>query len=635
MQTHEQKDLEGQYYHQRADELVLSDLIDMLLQEVEALATRGVVSSDALHSQLPLHADEVLFKFALNDHQMLCWRARRAILQSYRLSRLPVMLMTLDGENIHSRCLRPDDVLSLLTDTLSTEEQAQLLGLERVREELNLAVAQTALSLQAAEACEKKVQETSSLIALEQLAALRDRPFHPTARARVGWQVEEYTQYGAEFARSYGIDWLAVCQAYLKGGTGVTDEGVAPFVLSPEECHILDQKMEEAGLSPQEYLPLPVHPWQMQHLLPNAFAREWQRGICVPLTHNLGNFVSTSSVRTLVPLSNQAYHLKLPLGIYTLGALRSLPPRYMENGQKGRALLQKLRRRNAFLRERLLYCREDAWWAFTDPERAPFDTRNGHLGCLLRHYPREVTNMQVFPMSALTVTKSDGQAILFPQLLRERGSDPADPAQAQTLFREICDIFLQVALTCAKYGILPEMHGQNVLLVASQGRIMQILLRDHDTIRIYLPWLLDADLPDPGYTVKPNTRNTLILQNPEEFLAPLLTLGVQVNLYAIARMLEKAYGIDEAQCWSIIDDSLRQALASITCSEKIKSKFTQVGLDSPTWPLKQVLLPLLRRTNAGDEGMPSGLGTIANPLHHTRKKEHTWLTLPQRHRNPQ
>jgi siderophore synthetase component len=464
--------------------------------------------------------------------------------------------------------------------------------------------------------------------ALERLAALRDRPFHPTARAKYGWNVEEYSRYGAEFGHPLAVDWLAVRRDYLRTGAGATGEGIAPFVLSQEECGLLDEAMRNAALTSEQYLPLPVHPWQMQHVLPTLFEREWQEGICVPLHRNLGSFVATSSVRTLMPVAGCAGHLKLALGIHALGALRTLPARYMENGQKAQTLLQAVIERDSLLRERLLFCQEDAWWAFFDPEGDPFDGRYGQLACLLRRYPGELfaADTLPIPMSALTVTEP---YILFARLLRERGADPADAAQALVLLREICDLFILVSLTCACYGLLPEMHGQNVLLLARQGRITQLVLRDHDTVRIHLPWLHEAELPDPEYTVKPNTRNTLILHTPEALLSYFQTLGMQVNLYALVRTLEVAYGVDELHGWRVIEDSLRQTLADISCPTAKKGLFTRTLLDAATWPTKCLVRPLLQRATVGDEGMPSSTGVTVNPFHKAGalRRDFSWENL--------
>ncbi|MEN4091916.1 IucA/IucC family C-terminal-domain containing protein [Staphylococcus aureus] len=83
-----------------------------------------------------------------------------------------------------------------------------------------------------------------------------------------------------------------------------------------------------------------------------------------------------------------------------------------------------------------------------------------------------------------------------------------------------------------QYGALPELHGQNILLSFEDGRVQKCVLRDHDTVRIYKPWLTAHQLSLPKYVVREDTPNTLI---NEDFWKPFLclsfqTLAVSVNL---------------------------------------------------------------------------------------------------------
>ena len=53
-----------------------------------------------------------------------------------------------------------------------------------------------------------------------------------------------------------------------------------------------------------------------------------------------------------------------------------------------------------------------------------------------------------------------------------------------------------------QYGALPELHGQNILLSFEDGRVQKCVLRDHDTVRIYKPWLTAHHLSLPKYVVR-------------------------------------------------------------------------------------------------------------------------------------
>ena len=55
---------------------------------------------------------------------------------------------------------------------------------------------------------------------MEQWASLRDRPYHPLAKAKQGLNETEYQQYQAEFARPVALNWVAVDRTLLQCGDG-------------------------------------------------------------------------------------------------------------------------------------------------------------------------------------------------------------------------------------------------------------------------------------------------------------------------------------------------------------------------------------------------------------------------------
>src|SRR5207253_3927334 len=143
-----------------------------------------------------------------------------------------------------------------------------------------------------------------------------------------------------------------------------------------------------------------------------------------------------------------------------------------------------------------------------------------HLGCLLRVWPDGIgAGRSLVPLGALGVTVTagdtpappgpDGTAPGLARLIADRGDDPASPAAALATFDDVARVVSEVALACFGLGFMPELHGQNAVLVVDGGRVTGIVLRDHDTLRLHQPWLADAGLADPGYDVKPGTTNSL------------------------------------------------------------------------------------------------------------------------------
>src|SRR5439155_1596495 len=303
-----------------------------------------------------------------------------------------------------------------------------------------------------------------------------------------------------------------------------------------------------------DHVVLPVHPWQHAHVLPDLYAGEWRSGVCVPVARGIGAFRATAATRTLVPAGGGPLHVKLPVGISTLGALRLLPPRYLANAARAQLLLETAAAQHPALQGRLHACDEQAWWVFAAPGSgggAAYDDKPGHLGCLLRVWPDGVGSgpgQSLVPLGALGVVVGGGAPGLA-RLIADRGDDPASPAAALAAFDDVARVVSEVALACFGLGFMPELHGQNAVLACEAGRVSGVVLRDLDTVRLHRPWLAEAGLADPGYDVKPGTPNSLWAQSPEELLGWFQTLVLEVSLRAIADALTLSYGVDEDTVW--------------------------------------------------------------------------------------
>ncbi len=604
--------------HRKASEAVMRDLVDALLREnLMGIAEEGTVTASPPEPLPPvgfdLAEDERYFGLRLNGGRTLLFRVRpRRVLQPYALARPPIQLVGAEGEPEE-----PDPVglvEILFQHFYEKRDHDPAPNLSGFLAELSDAIRHTALALEAAHALEDEDPgRVAPFLRTERLSSLRDRPFHPTSKAKRGWGDDEYRRFGPEFGREFGLDWVALRRDYVEGGSETRD--AAGLVLKDPELRSCREAMEARGLDGGEYLALPVHPWQMERVLPSVYREEMEQGVCVPLCRGLGSFVATSSVRALSPSDGGARHVKVPLGIYSLGALRTLPPHYLRNGEKGQRMLELVIEGDPLLEGRLHLCDEGAWWGFQDPAGDPFDDKPGHLGCLVREYPRrliEDEEVELVAMSALAAPDASGGIPAFSGLLAVRGGVGSEESQVLGLFGEICGWFVEAALGCFRHGIMPEVHGQNVLLAARKGRVEGLVLRDHDTIRLHLPWLEREGLRGPGYVIKPGTRNTLINGSPEELLSYFQTLGVQVNLYAIADALSRAYSMDEAAFWAEIRSAVEAALRELP--RPMRTVAEDRLLRSRIWPTRTLISPLLARAGSGGASMPAGIGETLNPL---------------------
>lgn len=596
---------------------ILRELVDALIQEnLFHLQDRAQpIDAHAGLQDFALTPGECWFSYPLNGGaDRLVFRARRQRrIQPYRLSRLPVLLVEGGADRVAS--LDAAGLMQCLAGAAASDDLPDLGGLDRFMHDLAVSEAQTEWALENTAAAIAAVErENAGLPAWERLGALRDRPFHPLARAKTGWSLEQYRRYGAESGGAFGLAWVALRNDRLAGSADLRGTTVAEALLEPEEVNALREAAAGRDIDITRCTFLPVHPWQLGHGLAAEFADEFKAGDCTVVGESLGRFTPTSSVRSLAPVTRAAEtgvtHVKLPLAIAALGALRILPPRYLHNGAAAQAVLESAIAREPGLKDSVFCCDERQWLAFAPEGETVLSNRTGHLTCLLRRYPRfEDPDCRLIPMSAFTVVDKD-TVPAFEHLLCRGGS----PLEAlPEFFRSLCDRLCALCFTCFSYGLMPEVHGQNVVLAVEHGRIRALILRDHDTLRFFPPWVRQAGLDEPRYVMDWSTPNSLVCLSPQELLRYFQTLAVQVNLHAVADTFARAYGVDSEVFWGILKTACQRQLQQLDLPDFVKALLRKELLDNPAWPTRLVLTPyLVKRTR--ETGMPAGLGATRNPL---------------------
>jgi siderophore synthetase component len=594
--------------YQEAEQHLIKDLMDaFLLENLFSINENGRIVQGPIDF-LCLEEGESLFEVPLSEKESIVFPVRFSVLQSYRLSGECVYLLLKDSKRLE--VLKPLQTARLLIDAYGKTNGYSKDNLNQFLSELTLALKQTALAYEAAKILQDN--QIVSFIETEQLAAFRDRPFHPTSKAKEGWTEEEYRLYSPEFQQTMKLSWLAVRRDYIRTGK-VANEALLDGLLTEQEKYQLTEAFQKEGISIEDYFAMPVHPWQSTNVIAELYQEEMIQEICIPLDVQIGSYTATSSLRSLVPVNGGVYHLKLPIGISSLGALRLMPTRYLMNGEKGQELLERAKEKDRYLKNRLFICDERNWWAFHGEDQNLFADKPGHLTCQIRSYPSEFVSgydYTLVSMAALAVGKEDH---LFSQWLDMQKKEVTQE-NVTNLFEDLCSEFTTFACRFLLYGIMPELHGQNVVTVIKGGDLIGFLLRDHDTVRIYPEWMEKANLEDPDYTIRKDTPNTLINRNPEEFLSYFQTLAVEVNLYAIIDSLCSVYQLEEAILWKMVKESIWKAIHDHDFEVKHREVIYNILFLDETWPMKRLLDPLLRRKGSGGGSMPSSIGKINNPF---------------------
>ena len=479
-----------------------------------------------------------------------------------------------------------------------------------------------------------------TLIAAEQWASLMDRPFHPLAKGKLGFRPTEYQRYMAEFNQPIKLVWVAIAKSHLMVAEGVEDtttQNPVAYLLNKSQQHRLTRELDEKGIA-DTHIALPVHPWQMTHVVNGMYADELTNGTVVSLKFDELTTYASSSMRSMLIDADTPNSIKLPIGVYALNSKRYLPALKLINGEKNQAILMQVREIDAALSAQLRLWDERLWWGYMSPSHLHdkssinpyfYQEKPTHLGAMLRQLPVDLCDdsIRLLPMASLgmLVYKQGASHHIFDDIIQEdvqnniyddlQETPPKDKKTAVIkCFSNLCDVFLGTMLRCLRLGFAPEMHGQNILIVLKDNRFNSLLLRDHDSVRIYLPWLTRHQIADPEYLSPPDFKNRLYRETPQALIFYLQSLGLLVNIRAIIEALVEHYEISEDSLWREAMTSIEEALVTINFDADQRQLIYDELLTSQSYPHKTLLLPVIERGTDPHGSMPAGESRTINPF---------------------
>lgn len=609
-------------YH--AIEQVTQDLVDCLLAE-EFFGDLAIFTASSFTStyhdldlQYPSITESIWkWDFDLKGAQSIIVALQPTITQRWkRIAGTPVYLCR-DNKTIEG--ISPQMFLELALQGVQNKYQDNAKGMKLFKDVLAISLRQTALSQQHNISSTHLLSKKNAdfFLAMEQWASLRDRPYHPLAKAKQGLNDTDYLTYQAEFGESITLNWVAIRKDWLRKGTELNDaQPYSPkdFLLPPAQQVILDAELHKKKIN-DSHTALPVHPWQYENVLEQQLGEHFSSDTCIRLDYSSSNFFATSSLRSMTPCFDSCDHLKLPMAVYSLGASRYLPAVKMINGELSESLLKQAQKRDPVLAKKMHLCEEGRWWAFMPPNATLFDDAPRHLSAMVRRYPQPLlddTDTKLLPMAALGTPLLGSKEHFFNEWLAYRQLE-VTKHHVSVLFSELCHCFFEVNLRMFKLGMTAEVHGQNAVLVWKKGQVTGLLLRDHDSLRICVPELENNGLEDPQYCIKPGHANTLYHDTPEALLFWLQTLGIQVNMRSIIETLSLTYNIEEAKLWTLIEACILELVNSIGFSDITKDIIIATLFEKETWPQKYLLSPMIDRAG-GPGSMPFGKGDVVNPF---------------------
>ncbi|UTW07272.1 IucA/IucC family protein [Pseudomonas benzenivorans] len=441
---------------------------------------------------------------------------------------------------------------------------------------------------------------------LEQWGTL-GHPWHPNYKTKLGLSAAQVVALSPEFEACIGVRLAALHRQHAHAETlGETPDYLAWWHSQfPQAAARLTTCLRQRGLEPEHFLPLPVHPWQAQEVLPKLFAREIAEGQLVLTDIQAFQGHPTMSFRTVLPeASREAPMVKLPVSLRLTSVQRTVSPRSARMGPRVSQLLLQILEREPELARLLSVVPERVGLHF-NPQPAD-DERARQLSVLYRDNPLSLLapGEMAIPVGSLFATDGEGRPLLRQWVALAEGS--SDSQAMLAFFRHYLEVAVPGLLGMyLLYGVAFEAHQQNsFMLMGRDGRPQRLLLRDFGDIRIYRPSLqrqgLDLELHDPQMT---------LFDDAGFVRDKLLHTVFMCHLGELALLCARHWQVAEELLWNALAEQLErsfQALRSRVPGERWETEHR--ALLAQDWPAKSFMRMRLEDSHA------DMVGRLRNPL---------------------
>ncbi|MCU5379364.1 siderophore biosynthesis protein [Bacillus cereus] len=436
-------------------------------------------------------------------------------------------------------------------------------------------------------------------------------PYHPSYKARIGFQYRDNFQYGYEFMRPVKIIWIAAHKKYA--AVGFENEVIYDNILKGEIGeHKLEAYMERihsAGCDPKQYVFIPVHPWQWENFIIPNYADHIQDKNIIYLGKSADDYCAQQSMRTLRNVTNpKRPYVKLSLNILNTSTLRILKPYSVASAPAISNWLNDVVSDDPYLRDesQIILLKEFSSVTYDTNKNAVY----GSLGCIWRESVHNHLNEQedAVPFNGLYAKEKDGTPVID-AWLNKYGIE-------NWLRLLIQKAIIPVVHLVVEHGIALESHGQNMILVHKEGLPVRIALKDfHEGLEFYRPFLKEMNkCPDfikMHKTYADGKMNDFFEMDRIECLQEMVLDALFLfNVGELAFVLADKYDWREESFWIIVVEEIENHFRKYP---HLKDRFESIQLYTPTFYAEQLTK---RRLYMDVESL---VHEVPNPLYRARQ----------------
>lgn len=424
---------------------------------------------------------------------------------------------------------------------------------------------------------------------------------------RLGFNALDYSAYAPETGSHFSIIWLAVhtSNAHFAAISGLDHDTLLRQELGSATVEQYRQQLLDLGLSADDYVFMPAHPWQWLNKLCIMFAADIANHKIVALGSSEDEYVAQQSVRTYFNVSNpDKCYVKTSLSILNMGFMRGLSPYYMAGTPAINAFLDKLISSDpvlhdygfSILREIASVGYRNRYYEAAQEADSPYKKM---LSALWRESPVTRVNPGERLMTMAGLLHIDPQGVaLLPELMRRSGLQPVE------WMRQYLRAFLQPLIHCFYAHHLVFMpHGENLIMV----------LKNHVPVRSIMKDIAEESAILDKDAKMPKGLERLAVDVPEEYKI----LGIFIDVFDgffrhMSQILDENGCMSEETYWRTVAESVIDYQAE---HPELQHRFDRYDFFAPSF-LHSCLNRLQLKNNLQmvDLTNPAGSLIMAEPL---------------------
>lgn len=444
----------------------------------------------------------------------------------------------------------------------------------------------------------------------------KGHPWLVANKGRMGFSASDAARWAPESRSAERLPWIAVrtgLAAYRGVPSLAEPQQLYARELSPETLRSFRYTLRKRGLQAEEYLFLPVHPWQWEEMIAPLYAASLASGDIVPLPTDGDLRLPQQSIRTFLNTSRpERLTVKLPLSVLNTLVWRGLPTERTLAAPAVTRWIHGLRDGDAYLRDecRVILLGEVASVTVSHPlfdrlPQVPYQYRE-LLGCIWREplSGQLDSGERARTLAALIHTDARGRS-LTAELVGRSGLEPR--VWLRHLFAALLPPLLHFLY---RYGTVFSPHGENAIVVFDEDDVpVRLAVKDFvDDVNV-------SAEPVPDLAGMPPEVGEVLLREPPDFLTQFIHSGLFVGVFRyLAPLCEEQLHVPEAEFWALVRAETERYHARFP---EMKDRFGTFDLLTPRIDrlcLNRNRLHLDGYRDRPDRPHAAVHGTVANPL---------------------